>query len=62
MRVGPHYVSHTNRGAALLEAGDVQAAMADFNAAILLNPRFASTYNNRGSVLSDQGFNFAQVT
>lgn len=55
LRVGPHYVSYTHRGAAWLEAGNVVAALADFEAAIRLNPAYAPAYNNRGNVLSDYG-------
>jgi Tfp pilus assembly protein PilF len=55
LRIGPHYVTYNNRGAALLKAGETQAALADFESAIRLNPNYSWAYNNRGSVLSDLG-------
>jgi lipoprotein NlpI len=55
LRVGPHYVAFNNRGVALFEAGQIQEAIADYNSAIRLNPRFSRAYNNRGTALSDLG-------
>ena len=55
LRIGPHYVTYNNRGVALGKAGESQAALADFAAAIKLNPHFSRAYNNRGSLLSDLG-------
>ncbi len=55
LRIGPHYVTYTNRGVALLQAGETQAALADYESAIKLNPKFCQAHNNRGSLLSDLG-------
>lgn len=55
LRIGPHYVTYNNRGVALLQAGQTQAALADYESAIRLNPKFTRAHNNRGSVLSDLG-------
>lgn len=55
LRIGPHYVTYNNRGVALLQAGQTQAALADYESALKLNPKFSRAHNNRGSVLSDLG-------
>lgn len=55
LRIGPHYVTYNNRGVALLRAGQTQAALADYESALKLNPNFSRAHNNRGSILSDLG-------
>jgi tetratricopeptide (TPR) repeat protein len=55
LKIGPHYVTYSNRGVALLRAGNAQGAIDDFSSAISLNTNFSRAYNNRGSVLSDFG-------
>ena len=44
-----------NRGNALLQKGSPDQAIADFDAAITLEPKNASAYNNRGSAKSEKG-------
>lgn len=55
LQIGPHYVAYNNRGTALTKAGQLEAALKDFERAIQLRPTFAEAYNNRGSILSDLG-------
>lgn len=55
LRIGPHHVTYNNRGTAFLKAGDLQRALADFDAALALKPNHASALNNRGSVRTDLG-------
>lgn len=55
LQIGPHYVAYTNRGMALQQAGEFQAAFDDYTAAIKLNPTLSRAYNNRGSVLAEHG-------
>ena len=39
-----------NSGLAKSEAGDIQGAIADYTAAIRLNPNYAKAYNKRGII------------
>jgi tetratricopeptide (TPR) repeat protein len=45
----------TNRGDSYQFKGEVDRAIADYDAAIKLNPKFASAYNNRGAAFRKQG-------
>lgn len=53
--VGPHYTSYNNRGVVLYKSGNVPVALADFDAALSLNPGMVRAYSNRASALSDLG-------
>jgi tetratricopeptide (TPR) repeat protein len=44
----------TNRGDSYQFKGEVDRAIADYDAAIKLNPKFASAYNNRGAAFRKQ--------
>lgn len=55
LRIGPHYTAFNNRGVARMKAGELQAAFADFSAAIQLHPRFDDAYSNRGFVRVELG-------
>ncbi len=48
-------VAYFNRGEAHAEAGDLQAALADYDWAIRLLPGYAEAYRNRGLVLGRKG-------
>lgn len=51
LRLNPRdYIAYSNRGLVSFEAGELQAALADQNAALSLNPGYALAYNNRGIV------------
>ena len=50
-----HFLAFTNRGQFLLEAGDPQAALNDFNASIQLDNSKAQTWYNRGVALGSIG-------
>jgi tetratricopeptide (TPR) repeat protein len=45
-----YYVSGNNKR----DAGDFRGALADFNRAIAINPRYVSAYNNRGFLKTEQ--------
>jgi tetratricopeptide (TPR) repeat protein len=47
--------AYTNRGAAYLAKGELDRAIADYNHAIELDPKFAIAYNGRGSAYKDRG-------
>ena len=55
LRVGPHHVTYNNRGTAFLKVGDMEHAMADFNAAIQMKSDYATALSNRGSLWTDLG-------
>jgi tetratricopeptide (TPR) repeat protein/S1-C subfamily serine protease len=57
IRRWPETYAYNNRGNAKSELGDNQGAIADFNQAIALNPKFSVTYNNRGNARSGLGDN-----
>jgi tetratricopeptide (TPR) repeat protein len=46
---------HTSRGVERKRAGDLDGAIADYDAAIKLNPKDFFAYNNRGNTLRDRG-------
>jgi lipoprotein NlpI len=48
-------VAFYNRGNALAAKGDNDAAIADYDAAIKLDPKNARAFNNRGTVYRDKG-------
>jgi lipoprotein NlpI len=48
-------IAHYNRGNARAAKGDQDAAIADYDAAIKLDPKDARAYNNRGTVYRDKG-------
>jgi tetratricopeptide (TPR) repeat protein len=50
-----NYVAHNNLGLALRERGQVEAAMAHYEAAITINPRHAASHNNLGEILLGLG-------
>ncbi|MBF0331570.1 MAG: tetratricopeptide repeat protein [Candidatus Omnitrophica bacterium] len=47
--------THNNRGAALLDAGKLIEAIADYSKAIELDPDYADAYYNRGNAYRQQG-------
>ncbi|MDA8098718.1 MAG: tetratricopeptide repeat protein [Nitrospiraceae bacterium] len=50
-----NFVAHINRGIAYQGAGDLTAALEDFNAAIASNPRYADAYTSRGWLYQEAG-------
>ena len=48
-------LAYFNRGNALMQQGDADKAIADFDAAIKLDPKNVSAYNNRGSAKNEKG-------
>lgn len=46
---------YNNRGLAKQDKGDLEGAIADYNRALELNPRYAPAYNNRASAKHDTG-------
>jgi tetratricopeptide (TPR) repeat protein len=49
--------AYTNRGDVYLVTGDSDRAIADYDQAIRLDPKYAVAYNNRGSAYQDKGDN-----
>ncbi len=47
--------AYNNRGAAYYKKGELDRAIANFDKAIALNPKFADAYNNRGVAYFGQG-------
>jgi len=50
-----NYLAYNNRGNHHEMLGDVQAAMADYDAAIAVNPEYAISYSNRGNLRQKAG-------
>ena len=48
-------IAHNNRGNAFAEKGDYDYAIADYDAAIKLNPTYARPFNNRGLAYQKKG-------
>ncbi len=48
------YIGYFNRGSGYRKAGDLDAALADFNRVVSLNPDFAAGFHARGLVRDDQ--------
>ncbi|WP_175459393.1 serine protease, partial [Cylindrospermopsis raciborskii] len=48
IKLSPRVAFYNNRGVARFQSGDKQGAIADYNQAITLDPKFALAYNNRG--------------
>ncbi len=48
-------VDYNNRGIAKKHKGDLDGAIADYDRAIQINPKYDSAYNNRGSAKQDKG-------
>jgi tetratricopeptide (TPR) repeat protein len=61
IRLHPSAALHDFRGGALLLGGEIDAAIADFDKAIQLDPNRASTFSNRGLARSLKG-DLAQAT
>src|SRR5208282_2993664 len=47
--------TYNDRGLAKEKKGDLDGAMADYNQAMKLNPKYAAPYNNRGNVRKKKG-------
>ena len=50
-----NFVAHNNLGDALLRKGQVNEAIAHFQAALQINPNFVAAHNNLGNALFQQG-------
>jgi tetratricopeptide (TPR) repeat protein len=50
-----NYVAHDNRGLHLYRAGRVDEAMADYRAALAINPGYMNANNNLGHALAERG-------
>ena len=57
---GPSSIIHNNRGLAYFDLGNYTQAIADFNRAIEIDPRFGEAYNNRGTAYGSLG-NYTQA-
>jgi tetratricopeptide (TPR) repeat protein/S1-C subfamily serine protease len=55
IRSQPQTYAYNNRGLAKSDIGQTQKAIADYDRAITLNPKYAYAYNNRGLAKSDIG-------
>ena len=52
----PHdMIAYHNRGLAYVVSGDVERAVADYNKAITLNPKYAPAYDSRGRAYASKG-------
>jgi tetratricopeptide (TPR) repeat protein/S1-C subfamily serine protease len=61
IRKEPETYAYYNRGLAKYTLGNKQAAIADYDKALTLNPKFAEAYNNRGNAKSAVGDNQAAI-
>lgn len=51
----PSAKDYNNRGLVYVQAGQMAAALADYNQALALNPKLGSIYNNRANYYAAQG-------
>ena len=55
IELSPRAAFYNNRGNLYKNQGKAELALADYNRALDLNPKYADAYNNRGLLYSDQG-------
>jgi len=50
-----NYLAYDNRGIALADRGEVEAAIADYERSLAINPRYSNAHNNLGLALNKLG-------